>query len=261
VVTRVLRRALFPLAHAAEAPAEDPFGSFMWGFRAAELLGPDAQVSFDPAVTVLAPAFAEDPFQVPVTLDARAVAGVERIVVFVDYGPIPRILTFHPGAAEPRLSLRFKIDQATPVRAAALGADGVWHVGSAWVDAAGGGCSAPAVAYATDDWEDRLGTVRGGIWRNAGRVRAVVDHPMDTGLAGGIPVFIVQELALESVDGAPLTRIGLDEPVSEDPAFTLHFPPGALPPAVHLRGRDTSGTPIRAVLKDVAPADNPEVPR
>jgi sulfur-oxidizing protein SoxY len=249
----MLRRALIPFAHAAPVQAGDPFGSFMWDYRAAEMLGADARVSFDPAVTVLAPAFAEDPFQVPMTLDARAVAGVERIVVFVDYGPIPRILTFHPGTAEARLSLRFKIDQATPVRAAALGADGVWHVGSAWVDAAGGGCSAPAVAYATDDWEDRLGTVRGGIWREVGRVRAVVDHPMDTGLADGIPIFIVQELALESPDGAPLTRIVLDEPVSEDPAFTLHFPPDALPPAVHLRGRDTSGTAIRAVLKDVPP--------
>jgi sulfur-oxidizing protein SoxY len=251
VFERLLSDILVPQARAAAARAEaDPFRSFMWDYRRAELLGPETEVVFNPAVTVLAPPFAEDPFQVPLTVDARDVPGVERIVVFVDYGPIPRILTFHPEGAEARLSLRFKIDQATPVRAAALGADGVWHIGGALVDAAGGGCSAPAAAYASDDWEDRLGTVRGRLWRGAGRLRAIVDHPMDTGLADGIPVFIVETLTFASPSGVPLGRIALDEPVSEDPAFTLHYAPDTLPEEVLVSGRDTSGTMIRAILQE-----------
>jgi sulfur-oxidizing protein SoxY len=242
---------LAPSARAEAAPGDDPFRSFMWDYRWAELLGPEATAVFDPAVTVLAPPIAEDPFQVPLTVDARAVPGVERVVVFADYGPIPRIVTFHPGRTEARLSLRFKIDQATPVRAAALGGDGVWQVGGAWIDAAGGGCSAPAAAYASDDWEDRLGTVRGRLWRDAGRLRAVIDHPMDTGLADGIPVFIIESLVFSDPHGGTLATLDLGEPVSEDPAFTLYFATGALPAAVQLHGRDTSGAAIRAILEDV----------
>lgn len=246
VIARLLVVAI--LAAPAEA-GEDPFGSLMWEHRRAEMLGA-APVVFDPRVVVHGPAHAEDPFQVPLLVDARGLReAVERIVVFADYGPIPRILTFHPGAAEPALSLRFKIDQATPVRAAALTTSGTWHVGSTWIDAAGGGCSAPAAAYASDDWEDRLGTVLGRIWPASGRVRARIDHPMDTGLADGIPVFIVTELDFAAPDGTLLTRIEPDEPVSEDPVFTLHFAAGALPEEVILSGRDNGGNRFAARLR------------
>lgn len=245
---------LFLLLFAPAAQATpDPYNSFMWDYRKAELLGAEAQAVFDPRVRVVAPGFAEDPFQVPVMVDASGLGErVEQIVVFVDYGPIPRILTYHPGQAEPRLSLRFKIDQATPVRAAALTESGVWHVGSAWVDATGGGCAAPAVAYATEDWPQTVGQVQGRVWATLGRVRAVVRHPMDTGLAPGIPVFILEDLRLSTPDGFLLAQVELGEPVSEDPAFTFYFAPQALPPVVGLTGRDSSGTVISAVLQDGA---------
>ena len=93
-----------------------------------------------------------------------------------------------------RPPLRTWIDQATAIRASVRTADGVWHVGSTYIDAAGGGCTAPAAAYANSDWYDKLGEIHGQVWPASGRARMVVDHPMDTGLAGDIPVFIIEDL-------------------------------------------------------------------
>jgi len=239
-------------AAALDAPRHqlvDPFGTGMWDQHQIDLLDDPADIQFDAAVIVRAPASAEDSFNVPVDIDATAIADVDRIVVLVDYGPVPKILTFWPGEAEARLSLRFKIDQSTPVRAAVRTKSGAWHVGGTLIEAAGGGCTAPAFAYGADDWEERLGEVRGRIWPETGRVRLIVEHPMDTGLADGIPLFIIEKLKLSALDGRELARLELYEPVNENPAFTLRFPPGAADTAMLLSGRDNNGNTIRATLR------------
>lgn len=231
-----------------QTPIADPLASPMWDYHQVELLGDPADISFDDRVIVRAPENAEDSLNVPLLIDATAIPDVRRIVVSADFGPIPHILTYYPGTAEPKLALRFKIDQATAVRASVETEDGAWHVGSAYINAAGGGCTAPAMAYASDDWQDHLGEVEGRIWAHSGRVRAVVDHPMDTGLADGIPVFIIEDLKLATEDGDTLARLELHEPVNEDPAFTFFFQPDTLPPLLRLTGRDNNGNRIDGLI-------------
>ena len=238
-------------AHAIEEPRhkiEDPLATGMWDQHQRTILADPLDIRFDERVKVHAPSSAEDPFQVPVLIDATAIPDIRRIVVFVEYGPIPPLLTYRPGEAEAKIGFRFKIDQATPIRAAVENGAGQWFVGHTLIDAAGGGCSAPAVAYAADDWMDRLGEVQGRIWAGEGRLRMVVDHPMDTGLADGIPRFIVEKLAVNDMDGSQLAEIELYEPVSEDPVFTLFFPKGRLSESVRISGRDNGGTIIDAVI-------------
>lgn len=225
----------------------DPFDSGMWNYQQVRLLGDPAAIRFDKRVIVRAPASAEDALEVPVLVDATAIPDVERIVVSVDYGPIPKILTFYPGEAEAKLSFRFKIDQATPIRASVRTHDGAWHVGGTRIDAAGGGCTQPALAYANADWEEHLGEVRGRMWPGAGRVRVIVDHPMDTGLADGIPVFIVEHLTVSGPEGE-MSRVELYEPVDEDPAFTFYFAPGQITHDLKLEGRDNNGNEIEATV-------------
>ena len=227
----------------------DPLKTGMWDYHQVEILGDPKDIRFDDRIRVLAPEFAEDSFNVPVLVDATAIEDVRRIVLFVDYGPVPRILTYWPGEAEAKLAFRFKIDQSTPVRAAVETNGGAWHVGAGVIDAAGGGCTAPAVAYASDDWEERLGETHGQIWPETGRARVIVDHPMDTGLADGIPIFIIEDLALKSETGEELTRLELHEPVNEDPAFTFYFPDGGLGDALLVEGRDNNGNEIEATLR------------
>ncbi len=231
-----------------KTPLDDPMSSGMWSYHQVHILGDPAKIRFDDRVVLTAPESAEDSFNVPVLVDATAIENVRRMILLVDYGPIPKILTFWPHKAEPKLSFRFKIDQATPVRAAVETTDGTWHIGSTHIDAAGGGCSAPAAAYAADDWEEHLGKVYGQIWPERGRMRMIVDHPMDTGLADGIPVFIIENLKVSDPAGTQLARIELYEPVNEDPAFTLYFPDGGLSESVRIEGRDNNGNEIDATL-------------
>lgn len=229
-------------------PLEDPMRSGMWDYHQVELLGDPEHIQFDDRVIVRAPGAAEDSLNVPLLVDASQIPNVKRIIVSADYGPIPHILTFYPEEAEAKLSLRFKIDQATAIRASVETHDGTWHIGNTYIDAAGGGCTAPAHAYASDDWEERLGEIHGRLWAASGRARMVVDHPMDTGLAGDIPVFIIQHLNFETEAGDLMARMELFEPVNEDPAFSLYFDPQTMPAALHVKGRDNNGNKFDAVL-------------
>ena len=138
--------ALAPLASAAaESPAQDPLGSSRWGDMKREFFR-DERLVFDERVKVSAPATAEDAMNVPVKVDASALAGVEEVLVFADFNPIVKALSFEPGQARSVLGFRLKLQQSTPVRAAARTTDGVWHVGGTWVNTTGGGCT---LAYGT----------------------------------------------------------------------------------------------------------------
>lgn len=254
----IFASALWMAASAATAPAtagdgpqtplDDPYRTGMWSYHQETLLGDPADIRFDDRVVVRAPKSAEDAFEVPVSIDATAIEDVERIVVTVDYGPIPKILTYYPRHAAPKISFRFKIDQATPVRASVRTKSGAWHVGGAYIHAHGGGCTMPAQAYANADWEEHLGEVRARSWPDSGRLRMIVDHPMDTGLADGIPVFIIEDLEVQDERGETLAALELYEPIDEDPALTLHFDPSLMSEPLRIVGRDNNGNEIDAVL-------------
>ncbi|MBJ7547468.1 quinoprotein dehydrogenase-associated SoxYZ-like carrier, partial [Pseudomonas sp. OA3] len=180
---------------------------------------------FDDKIRLEVPPFAEDARQVPIQIDASAYRGkVKRILAWAELNPIPRILDFAPGDhLEPSLAIRIRVEQATPIRAAVLTDDGVWHIGSARVEAAGGGCTAPSVVRAEAGWEERLGQVLGKrfVRGEDSRLRLQVSHPMDNGLVGGIPEFYIEEAELRDADGQVLGRIELFPAVSENP--TLSF--------------------------------------
>lgn len=239
-------------ASGPQTPIADPFNSGMWGTHQKYLLGDPQDITWDARVRVMGPAEAEDSLNVPLLVDASGIENVKRIVISADYGPIPHILTYYPEQAQAKIALRFKIDMGTTIRASVETHDGTWHIGGTYIDAAGGGCTQPAAAYASDDWEEHLGKVQGRLWSAAGRAHFIVDHPMDTGLAGDIPVFIIEDLALSNETGETLARIELKEPVNEDPAFTLYFADGALPATARLTGRDNNGNTIDALLSEGA---------
>src|SRR3990167_7057221 len=113
----------------------DPVTSVMWDYHHAPLLD-GAPFVFDEQVRVVVPPFAEDARQVPVLVDASAYQGrVVRILAWAELNPIAQIFDFAPGAELlPRLAIRIRIEQATPIRAAVLTRDGVWHVGSSYID-------------------------------------------------------------------------------------------------------------------------------
>lgn len=244
---RILLGALSLLMSVAlvnASPPDDPLASPMWKDMVQRLLG-DGTVVFDDRIKVVVPSVVEDQAQVPVTADARALANVEKLLVFADLNPIQHILTLKPDKADAYVSFRMKVEQGTPIRAAALTSDGVWHVGGVYLDAAGGGCSAPAAAREKPNWHLSLGETHGQMWRTIDgttRARFKIRHPMDTGLTrDGIPAYYMERIALSDDAGDRLATLEMFEPVSEDPTLTVHVRLADRAAAIHLEGRDTGG--------------------
>jgi len=171
--SRPIRRAGLPLlvlmgllvsllasatAYARELPA-DPLESVMWESMAERFM-PDGEIVFDERVRVMAPISAENQFHVPVTVDASQLDDVQQIVVVADLNPIPLVLNMRPEEALSFIGFRLKLQQTSPIHVGVKTGNGVWHVGYAIVDAAGGGCTAPAAMHATSNWMKTLGETR-----------------------------------------------------------------------------------------------------
>ena len=164
--------------------------------------------------------------------------------------PIRKVLEYQLLATLASLGLRFKLEQASPVRAAARTKDGVWHVGGTRVDSSGGGCTVSGATRKDGSWTQTLGQARGKLFasspvggENASRLRVMVMHPMDTGLVGGIPAFYVNRLAVRDEQGRELLRLATFEPVSENPVFSFDFP-GRVAGGLRLTGTDNNGNRI-----------------
>ncbi|WP_051303075.1 quinoprotein dehydrogenase-associated SoxYZ-like carrier [Comamonas composti] len=243
-------------AHAAgDKTGGDPLGSLQWPTLREQYLE-NAPVRFTDEVIVRTPAFADDAMNVPLQVDARALSakggGVQRIFVVVDRNPVREVLDFEPLQALPMLSFRIRLEQASPVRAMVRTRDGQWHVGSVQAHAAGGGCTVPGASRADGSWKTTLNQVQARIFNNvidgSRRLRVRVMHPMDTGLVAGIPAFYIEQLELQDASGQAWWKLGLYQPVSENPLITFELPRQG-PQEFRLQGRDNNGNPIQAEVR------------
>lgn len=239
-----------PLAVLAQGD-KDPLDSSQWEDIRREFLG-QAPVVFDERVQVRGPAFAEDPMAVPVSVSALGLRDVKQIVVLVDRNPIRKVLDFQPQLALPALSFRFKLEQASPVRAAVRTGDGVWHVGGTWVESTGGGCTVPGATRSDGSWASTLGQVSGALFESpldaqATRLRLRVMHPMDTGLVAGVPAFYINRLAVLDEAGRELLLFNGHEPLSENPVLSFELP-GRTQGSLRVRGSDNNGNRFDAAV-------------
>jgi len=230
-------------------PPVDPLKSPAWG-TIYQRYFKDQRVVFDDRVKVVAPASAEDPLDVPVQVSAEGLAGIEEIVVVADLNPIQKIIGYEPIRALPSLAFRFKVEQSTPIRAAMRTRDGVWHLGGVWLSAAGGGCTTPSYGSGDPVWQTRLNEVSGRLWPapdgKTQRLRLRLVHPMDTGLANGIPAFYIDRILISDARGEPLARVHGYEPISENPVLSFDLE-GSGP--VHVSGGDIQGNKFAAEIK------------
>lgn len=96
----------------------DPLESPLWSSMAERYLG-GLPAIFDDRITVTLPPVTEDQTQVPVTVDARGIGSVEELIVIADLNPFPLTLRLAGTGAQPFAAFRMKIEQGTPIRAAA----------------------------------------------------------------------------------------------------------------------------------------------
>ena len=224
---------------------EDPFGSGIWPYHREEFLGNPTDWVQDPALVVLAPKSAEDATHVPVLVDVTALPGpIQRIVVTIDYSPSPHVLTYYPTRALPLLGFGVKLEMASAIRASAQMTAGHWVMGGAFVDALGGGCTAPAAAHARADWQEGFGELRGRLWADTGRLRFMLRHPMDTGLADNIPAHHLTHMTF-SDDAGEIGRLEINFPVEENPSWTFLLPKGMAGP-IRIEARDNNGFRFKA---------------
>ncbi|ORU93275.1 MAG: hypothetical protein A6F70_05240 [Cycloclasticus sp. symbiont of Bathymodiolus heckerae] len=243
----VISLLLFSSLISAHELAKDPLSSVQWSDMYRAFLK-EYPAEFDDRVKVLAPDFAEDPMNVPITVDATALGKVKEIVIFADFNPIPLIAKYYPINAKPRLSFRFKIQQASPVRAAVLTEDNIWHVGGVWVNSAGGGCTVASTGRLVGDWSDYIGDTYGKRWSHAdyNRIRFKIHHPMDTGLVTGIPDFYIEELEFSNAAGENLATILLYEPINENPVLSFDLQGSNLASPIRMVGDDNNGNEFEA---------------
>lgn len=228
----------------AASSSIDPLDSPQWSAMHERFLKNEAVV-FDDKVQVFAPKSAEDSLNVPVSFKIKGIEKVEQVVVLADLNPLPEVLRFYPDKVSPSLAFRIKLQQGSPVRVAAKDSEGVWHVGGVWVDAAGGGCTLPSHGTSSGDWSSTLGQVSAQLWKreNNNRLRVKLMHPMDTGLASGIPRFHIEQMAFKDKDGNVIARLETFEPISENPMLSLDIGDYE---KVTLSGRDNNGNEINA---------------
>lgn len=248
--------AISSVGSARELPV-DPLDSVMWEYMAKRFF--PGEIVIDQRVIVHAPVDAEDQMQVPITIDATQLTDVVEIIALADLNPIPHILTMRPLQAQAFLGFRVKLEQATPIRVGVRTGDGVWHVNGVYVNAAGGGCTAPANAHSTNNWYKTLGQTRAITRRESSvlaRLSLRMKHPMDTGLAPGIPVFYMNKLLIKSKDGTELADIELFEPVSENPTVTVKALIDNGTEELIVYARDTEGNEFEVPLSVPATVDN-----
>ena len=235
----------------------DPLGSMQWPVLRKKYMG-DAPMQFTDKVVVRTPAFADDAMNVPLQVDARALGGVgggiKSMLVMADRNPIHEILTFEPLRAEPLLAFRIKLEQGSPVRALVQTKDGMWHVGGSFAQAAGGGGTVPGVTPADGPGGKTLNHEHAKFFSNVldgpnnRRLRVQIMHPMDTGLVAGIPAFHLERLELLDSTGQAWWRMGLYEPISENPLITFEMPKEG-PGNFTLKGRDNGGNRIEVEVR------------
>ncbi|WP_100640845.1 quinoprotein dehydrogenase-associated SoxYZ-like carrier [Marinobacter salexigens] len=229
MVRQFLLGALLLLSGAAwaELPA-DPLDSPLWEYNIERYLGQGANVVVDDRVGLSVPGFAEDSTQVPLTVNLEGFPHrATRVVTWVDMNPVPLLFDAESQDGGVKLvSLNFRVQQASSVRAAVLDEQGVWHIDSGFVDAAGGGCTAPREIISGSDWENEFGTLKTGLFSEDGntRIKASLLHPMDSGMVGNVPAFFVGNVEVrEEGSDAVLLAMTLAESASENPMFVFEF--------------------------------------
>ncbi len=233
---------IYHITTLANDQLSDPLDSPSWNLMHRTMLNNEAFV-FDNRVKVGMPGFAEDPANVPVSIRVESLGDISEIVVFADLNPIHKVLHFKPVHIKPNLSFRIKVEQSTPVRAAVKTLDGVWHVGGDWLEAAGGGCTAPSTGREATNWHETLMSVSSRVWikeDKSRRLRFRIMHPMDTGLADGIPEFFLEYFDIVDSAGVLLAKIETYQPISENPVFTLDVHKDVMLP-IKIVGADNNG--------------------
>ena len=180
----------------------------------------DKYIFDDKNINIKVPLFADNPVQVPIFVDAKAIKNAKRLILFADLNPIEKIIDMDLVNLLPIVSLNIKVAQETPIRALVLDDKGLWHIGSNNIKSFGGGCSVSSVASTDTNFDKLLGKAKGNVFKTPDsiRLKASIFHPMETGLVFGNSEFYINKITIKA-DDKVLANIDAYSSISENPMF------------------------------------------
>ena len=185
-----------------------------------EIIKDEKYIFDDINIKIKVPLFADNPIQVPIFVDAKAIKNAKKLIIFTDLNPIPKVIDMDLVNLLPIVSLNIKVAQETPIRALVLDDKGVWHIGSNNIKSFGGGCSVSSVASSDTNFDKLLGKTKGNIFKTDGvyRLKTSIFHPMETGLVFGNSEFYINKITIKA-DNQILAKIDAYSSISENPRF------------------------------------------
>lgn len=237
-------------AFTAQADTErDPFRSPIWAdLHETELGG--APVVYDNSVFLAVPDEVLDAANVPVLMKfTKKLGEVREIALFAEHNPIQSALRIYPHRPLRSVGFNIRLEQSTPVRAAVLDGEGVWHVASKRVFVAvPGGCSALPPGGGSEIGEiavkqfDRAG--------GASRVKVKINHPMHTGFAATdegdiVPAYYLDRITIADETG-PIADMTTWAALSSDPVFILDLPERQQ--SIRVSAHDSAGLAFETLL-------------
>jgi sulfur-oxidizing protein SoxY len=185
-----------------------------------EIIKDEKYIFDDMNIKIKVPLFADNPIQVPIFVDAKAIKNAKKLIIFTDLNPIPKVIDMDLLNLLPIVSLNIKVAQETPIRALVLDDKGVWHIGSNNIKSFGGGCSVSSVASSDTNFDKLLGKTKGNIFKTDGvyRLKTSIFHPMETGLVFGNSEFYINKITIKA-DNQILAKIDAYSSISENPRF------------------------------------------
>lgn len=238
-------------AGAADGNERDPLGSEVWADLLETELG-GGPVVYGGGLHLTMPDRVEDPFSVPVMIKlTRGFGDVAEVALFAENNPIRTVVRIVPHRFIRAVGFNIRLEGSGPVRAAAMNADGVWHVVHKRVDVlVPGGCSAPngATASAVGEIAVRQFDRAGG----ASRLKLKINHPMDTGFAVAddgetTPAWYIRRVELADENGA-IATLATHAALSSDPVFLFDLVDGRS--EVRVRAEDSEGALFETVASD-----------
>ena len=185
-----------------------------------EIIKDEKYIFDDKNINIKVPLFADNPVQVPIFVDAKAIKNAKRLILFADLNPIEKIIDMDLVNLLPIVTLNIKVAQETPIRALILDDKGLWHIGSNNIKSFGGGCSVSSVASTDTNFDKLLGKAKGNVFKTPDsiRLKASIFHPMETGLVFGNSEFYINKITIKA-DDKVLANIDAYSSISENPRF------------------------------------------
>lgn len=200
--------------------AKNPIDSPTFEDLIKEIIGDQKYIFDDKNIQIKVPNFADNPVQVPIYVNASNINDAQKMILFADLNPIPRIVDMQTTKILPVISTNIKVAQETPLRALVLDSKGVWHIGSKNIRSNGGGCDVSSQASTNSDFAKFLGKTKGKFFekKDRNRIKASIFHPMETGLIFGNVEFYINTITIKN-DKEILSTIKTTSAISENPRF------------------------------------------